>query len=151
MKIQFDETNLLAGAVGEDHGITPAELDQHRGQALEALAGFRKQAETDLIGFPHLPFQAAVIQAVRAYARELRGSFDTVCLVGIGGSALGAWALDCGIRGPHPVQGAHSPQRPRRTAPLPERPGPAGTSGRGRPVHAAGVLPRTVRKFVRPS
>ena len=31
-----------------------------------------------------------------------------MCLVGIGGSALGAWALDCGLRGPHPVQPAFS-------------------------------------------
>jgi glucose-6-phosphate isomerase len=34
-------------------------------------------------------------------------------LIGIGGSALGAWALDCGIRGPHPVQGAFSSTHPR--------------------------------------
>jgi glucose-6-phosphate isomerase len=33
--------------------------------------------------------------------------------VGIGGSALGAWALDCGLRGPHPVQGAFSAKNPR--------------------------------------
>jgi glucose-6-phosphate isomerase len=36
-----------------------------------------------------------------------------VCLVGIGGSALGAWALDCGLRGPHPVQGRFSTKFPR--------------------------------------
>jgi glucose-6-phosphate isomerase len=34
-------------------------------------------------------------------------------VVGIGGSALGAWALDCGMRGPHPVQGAFNAQHPR--------------------------------------
>jgi glucose-6-phosphate isomerase len=50
---------------------------------------------------------------VAKYAASVQGTYDTVCLVGIGGSALGAWALDCGIRGPHPVQGAHSPSRPR--------------------------------------
>jgi glucose-6-phosphate isomerase len=54
-----------------------------------------------------------VIQAIGQYADEARGSFDTVCVAGIGGSALGAWALDCGIRGPHPVQGAFTSQHPR--------------------------------------
>ena len=43
---------------------------------------------------------------------DVRGSYDTVCLVGIGGSALGAWALDCGVRGPHPVQRPYSAASP---------------------------------------
>lgn len=64
-------------------------------------------------GFPHLPFQSAVIKDVAAYAAQARGSYETVCVVGIGGSALGAWALDCGLRGPHPVQGAFTAEHPR--------------------------------------
>jgi glucose-6-phosphate isomerase len=47
------------------------------------------------------------------YAARLRGTYDTVCLLGIGGSALGAWALDCALRGPHPVQKPPSAQHPR--------------------------------------
>jgi glucose-6-phosphate isomerase len=43
----------------------------------------------------------------------VQGSYDTVCVVGIGGSALGSWALDCSMRGPHPVQRAFSPDHPR--------------------------------------
>jgi glucose-6-phosphate isomerase len=43
----------------------------------------------------------------------MKGTYDTVCVVGIGGSALGAWALDCGLRGPHPVQAAHTADNPR--------------------------------------
>ena len=113
MRIQFDETNLLAGMAGDGNGVTRAEIDQNRPRAAEALASFRKQSEEGLYGFPHLPFQPRLIQSCRAYAESLRGSFDTVCLVGIGGSALGAWALDCGIRGPHPVQGAFNPAHPR--------------------------------------
>ena len=104
MNIQFDETNLLAGVVGQANGVTPKEVKDGRKRALDALAAFRKQSESGAYGFPHLPFQTKLIQSVRAYAESVRGSFDTVCLVGIGGSALGAWALDCGLRGPHPVQ-----------------------------------------------
>lgn len=113
MKIQFDETNMLAGMAGEAHGISRSEIGQHQPRALEALAAFRAKSEAHEQGFPHLPFQTETIKEVRAYAESVRGSFDTVCLVGIGGSALGAWALDCGIRGPHPVQGAFSPAHPR--------------------------------------
>lgn len=113
MKIGFDETNLLAGMVGEEHGITPAEWSQNQERAREALSGFRKLSESGEIGFPHLPFQTATVDAVRQYAAEVRKSYESVCLVGIGGSALGAWALDCGMRGPHPVQGSFTPTHPR--------------------------------------
>ena len=113
MKIQFDETNMLAGVAGEAHGISRSEIGQHEKRALDALASFRKQSEANEQGFPHLPFQTETIKEVRAYADSVRGSYDTVCLIGIGGSALGAWALDCGIRGPHPVQGTFSAAHPR--------------------------------------
>ncbi|MGH9662619.1 MAG: glucose-6-phosphate isomerase, partial [Bryobacteraceae bacterium] len=113
MQIRFDETNLLAEMVGETHGVPRALLKAERGRALAALAAFRKRSEKGEYGFPHLPFQQKAIDEVREYARAQRGAFDTVCLVGIGGSALGAWALDCGLRGPHPVQPAFSSKNPR--------------------------------------
>jgi glucose-6-phosphate isomerase len=113
MKLEFDETNLLAEIVGESDGLTRSEIKQNSGKALEALRGFKKASETGLYGFPHLPFQSAVIKDIQKYAADVRGSFESVCLVGIGGSALGAWALDCGLRGPHPVQKAFSKTNPR--------------------------------------
>ncbi|HEY1184604.1 MAG TPA: hypothetical protein VGE89_10500, partial [Bryobacteraceae bacterium] len=113
MNIHFDETNLLADMVGKAHGVTRAEVERAQSKAQKALAGFRKQSEAGLYGFPHLPFQSKVIRAIGRFAAEVRGSYDTVCVVGIGGSALGAWALDCGIRGPHPIQGAFSTGHPR--------------------------------------
>ncbi|MFB3826216.1 MAG: glucose-6-phosphate isomerase [Bryobacteraceae bacterium] len=113
MQIRFDETNLLAEMAGSGNGVTRAEVKSGRKRALQALAGFRKLSEQGRYGFPHLPFQKGVIRSIREYADSVRGSYDAVCLVGIGGSALGAWALDCGLRGPHPVQGAFSTAHPR--------------------------------------
>lgn len=113
MKIQFDDTNLLASMVGESDGLTSSEIKQHTPKALEALRGFRTLSEKGQVGFPHLPFQTRVAKEILGYAGKVRGLYETVCLVGIGGSALGAWALDNGIRGPHPVQGRFSPRHPR--------------------------------------
>jgi glucose-6-phosphate isomerase len=113
VRILFDETNLLAEVVGKGNGISRGEAERSRGKALKALAGFRKQSEAGLYGFPHLPFQTDVIKSVTRFAAKVRGSYNTVCVIGIGGSALGAWALDCGLRGPHPVQGEFTPERPR--------------------------------------
>ncbi len=113
MNIQFDEKNLLADVVGTRDGLTRAEVERAQSKALRALKSFRKQSEQGLYGFPHLPFQEAVIRSAMRHAEEVRGSYDTICVVGIGGSALGVWAIDCGIRGPHPVQGAFTPEHPR--------------------------------------
>src|SRR5581483_938739 len=113
MNIQFDEKNLLADVVGKGNGISRSEIERSESKALKALTAFRKSSEAGKVGFPHLPFKDQVIKEIVKYAAEMRGSFDTVCLVGIGGSALGAWALDCGIRGPHPVQRSGTSERPR--------------------------------------
>ena len=113
MAISFDHSNLLAAMVGEANGLTPAEIKQATPAAWEALASFRKSSDAQTYGFPGLPSQTDVAKSILKYAEEMRGSFDTVCLVGIGGSALGAWALDCGMRGPHPVQRAFSASHPR--------------------------------------
>jgi glucose-6-phosphate isomerase len=60
------------------------------------------------VGFPRLPFQTALIESVRKYAGKVRGGYDAVCLLRIGGSAL-----DCAMCGPHPVQPAFSARNPR--------------------------------------
>jgi len=111
--ITFDEANLMAAMVGEQNGLTPGEVAKTNAAALAALDGFKKLAERGDYGFPHLPFDKAMIQAIQRYAKSKAGTYDTVCVAGIGGSALGAWALDCGLRGPHPVQGAFSTKFPR--------------------------------------
>ncbi|MBL8233795.1 MAG: hypothetical protein JNL98_35180 [Bryobacterales bacterium] len=112
MKIQFDATNLHASMVGE-HGLAPSEIKSNLPAAKAALAQFHQSVKDGKYGFPHLPFQAKEHRDILAYATEVKGTYDTVCLVGIGGSALGAWALDCGLRGPHPVQKAFSAKNPR--------------------------------------
>jgi glucose-6-phosphate isomerase len=113
MAILFDHSNLLAAMVGEENGLTPAEIKQAAPGAREALVSFRKSFDANKYGFPALPYQTDVAKSILKYAAEVRGTFDTVCLIGIGGSALGSWALDCGMRGPHPVQRAFSSANPR--------------------------------------
>ena len=109
--IHFDDTNLIAprGVAG---GVTLSEIQEQRARAEAAAPAFRKIFEAGRkAGFPRLPFEP--VDEILGCAGELRGSYDTVCLAGIGGSALGAWALDCALRGPHPVQRAFSGEHPR--------------------------------------
>lgn len=113
MSIQYDPTNLSAALVGPAHGLSPEEIEKAAPRAVEALEGFRRSFEDGRYGFPSLPFDTQAISEIDGYAKSVAGKYDTICVVGIGGSALGAWALDCGLRGPHPVQPAHSVKNPR--------------------------------------
>jgi glucose-6-phosphate isomerase len=110
MGITFDENNLLASRVGDEHGVTGDEIQKAAPAALEALRAFRKSADQGTYGFPQLPFQTSSIRSIIDYAKQVDGTYDTVCVVGIGGSALGAWALDCAMHGPHPVQAKGHPR-----------------------------------------
>jgi glucose-6-phosphate isomerase len=112
MNISFDSRNLLSEMVGE-HGLTRSEIKQSTSKAADALRGFKKLVEEGKQGFPDLPFQTQVAKDIVNFAGSVRGTYDTVCLVGIGGSALGAWAIDNAMRGPHPVQPAFSKKNPR--------------------------------------
>ncbi|HYI95467.1 MAG TPA: hypothetical protein VEX68_18140 [Bryobacteraceae bacterium] len=110
MSIHLDEKNLLASRVGKLHGVTGEEINGATPAALEALSSFKRSSEQGHYGFPQLPLQTSTIRSISDYAKKLRGSFDTVCVVGIGGSALGAWALDCAMHGPHPIQAKTHPR-----------------------------------------
>ncbi len=113
MSIQFDPINLLASMAGAKHGLDPAEIQAAQPLALDALDAFRNSFDQGLYGFPALPSQGRLLKDITSCAASLAGSYDTVCVAGIGGSALGAWALDCALRGPHPVQAVHSVRNPR--------------------------------------
>jgi len=113
MSIHYDPINLSAQMVGAAHGLTAAQVAEAAPRAAAALAGFRASFEAGRYGFPALPDDKELISAIVQYAKSAAGEFDTVCVVGIGGSALGAWALDCGLRGPHPLQKAFSTKNPR--------------------------------------
>ncbi|MCS7313997.1 MAG: glucose-6-phosphate isomerase [Bryobacterales bacterium] len=113
MKIRFDETNLLAPMVGEAHGISASEYRSQLRRGPDVVRAFRKLVDRGEVGFPTLPYQKGVLKQIQTFARKVRGSFDSICLLGIGGSALGAWALDCALRGPHPLQKPFSKAHPR--------------------------------------
>ena len=104
LPIHFDYRNT--GLTENDFGL---------GEATDALGALRDRVDAGEIGFPHLGDDRGTAAAIAEFARDLRRSTDTVFVVGIGGSALGAYALDVALRGPHPVQvdKRGKPARPR--------------------------------------
>jgi glucose-6-phosphate isomerase len=99
--IRFNAQNVLKSAVGE-HGIEPSDLDTKA--ALDALIAFRARVDSGEVGFPNLPLDQNTAKEVEKFASSLRRDMEAVLVLGIGGSALGPYALDSAIRGPHPVQ-----------------------------------------------
>lgn len=100
-ELQFTYENALAARVGKD-GIASTDINLKAAEA--AQEAFRGRVESGTIGFPLLPDDTKTAAAITEFADDLRGQVDDILLVGIGGSALGAYALDVAIRGPHPVQ-----------------------------------------------
>ncbi len=97
----FDFTNALQERVGAD-GL--AETDFVSGAGAAAVEAFRARVTSNEIGFPNLPNDRGAARAITEFADDLRPKIDDVLVLGIGGSALGACALDAALRGPHPLQ-----------------------------------------------
>ena len=98
--IRIDYTKMMAACIGPEHGIRPAELRgiARRGRSAAQAVGAAVRAGG--LGFAKLPFAGAVADEVRRVADEIAGEVDTLVVLGIGGSALGAAALHAALAHP---------------------------------------------------
>jgi glucose-6-phosphate isomerase len=103
LPITFNYDNTLERAVG-DEGLRVQDLKSAQASASAAVEAVRGRVDAGEIGFPLLADDNDTLKAVQQFANSMRSKIDDVLLVGIGGSALGPYALDVAIRGPHPVQ-----------------------------------------------
>jgi glucose-6-phosphate isomerase len=91
MAIRIDYTNMLAGAVSG--GIPMNAWEAAQRDFHTAHAAVKDLRGTGALGFLDLPRDRALHDQSRAFAKQVRGRFDDVVLLGIGGSALGPIAL----------------------------------------------------------
>ncbi|MEW6071594.1 MAG: glucose-6-phosphate isomerase [Planctomycetota bacterium] len=98
--IRFDYTNVMAEAVGEEHGLTDAELAGMAPRSAAALEAVLARRARDLrwLDLPHLDEAA---RGIADYAQSVYGRFENVCVLGIGGSALGNIALQTALNSPY--------------------------------------------------
>jgi glucose-6-phosphate isomerase len=92
MTVRLDLNGLLAAAAGAD-GLAEsdlADLEPMLARVRDDIAG-RRTAGT--LAFADLPHKRDDVRRVLDLAGEVRGEFDTLVVLGIGGSALGARAL----------------------------------------------------------
>jgi glucose-6-phosphate isomerase len=96
--IRLDYTNVMSSAVGE-HGLTESELTAMSAPSQRALEAVLARRSQDL-RWLDLPYRDDVRRTINDYATSVRGRFENVCVLGIGGSALGTTALQTALNGP---------------------------------------------------
>ena len=98
MSIRLDFSNMMAAAVG---GGVSEELWAGAAERFRAAhAAVAASHAEGVLGFLVRPDDARLHDAVRAYAGRVRGRYDDVVVLGIGGSALGPIALRTALRPP---------------------------------------------------
>ncbi len=91
-RVTIDYTNIMSDSVGEEHGITEEELKSAAEAAAAIHQDIEKKREKREIGFLDLPYQnlTRIFQLSSSCGKDI----ETVVVLGIGGSALGARALE---------------------------------------------------------
>ena len=103
--IRIDFANCLADRVGA-HGLDPASLAKGSASVRRASAIAQDLAHTRGAGWerwrllPFDPVRSDHLREVRAAAERCAGRFDTMIVLGIGGSALGNIALHAALNQP---------------------------------------------------
>jgi len=117
--LKLDYSNCLAERIGPSHGLDAAFLDS-RGEAAKAILALTGKLQASRgkgwerwreLAFE--PMRSAHLGAVNDAVAACTGKFDTMVVLGIGGSALGNIALHHALN--HPLH---------NYLPAPERPGP---------------------------
>jgi len=88
----IDYRNATAHAVGEEHGVTDAELDGIAPKVAAEHARIDQEHDSKVQRWQDLPDNTALADEISAFATDARGRFTDVILIGIGGSSLGAIA-----------------------------------------------------------
>jgi glucose-6-phosphate isomerase len=89
--ISIDFTNMMASAV--ENGVTDAEWEEARGAFADVHKGVDALRAQDVADFMNLPRNAPLLQQSIDFAARVRGRYEDVVILGIGGSALGPIAL----------------------------------------------------------
>src|SRR4051812_12641411 len=87
-QINFDYANMLSGKLA-GRGVSPESLQGFRDRFQKAHADIQRANLAGEIGFFKLPRERDVLRDILPFAEKTGQAFDTVVVLGIGGSALG--------------------------------------------------------------
>ncbi|MDQ3239331.1 MAG: hypothetical protein M3P33_02290, partial [bacterium] len=95
-QLKYDYSLMFDEAIG-DNGISDTEIDQ----TLEKIINIRNLNFKDktTLGFMKLPYDAELVSVINEKVNKYRLRFDTLLVLGIGGSDLGARAVIAALGG----------------------------------------------------
>ncbi len=99
-RIVLDYNHMMSGALG-GRGISESLLQQYAQRFKEIHAQVDEQRQRGEIGFYKLTEPGELLREIRNFADGIGQVFDTVVVLGIGGSALGTLALQHALLKPH--------------------------------------------------
>ncbi len=93
--LEVNYSGAMAPVLGKS-GISIKQLKSYGKIARRAVEKLISQRRSGQIGFADLPYDRKNALKIKRFAQTLRGKFDSMVVIGIGGSALGTSALiDC--------------------------------------------------------
>jgi glucose-6-phosphate isomerase len=96
MTLNLDYSNMLISPGGLDEAMLTARSSAE--SLASALRGFDQLRRDGTVGFADLPENKSLLEQATRYAASVRGKYDDVVILGIGGSALGPIALRTALR-----------------------------------------------------
>ena len=100
MRLTLDYTNMLSAAAG-GRGIDSKALVDFAPTFARAQADLEQGRTSRQLGFLELPYEIALTDQIAAFADGVGQAFETVVVLGIGGSSLGTLALQQALAKPH--------------------------------------------------
>ncbi len=91
--IKLDYNYFMEDFIGSEHGITEKELSSQLPEAEKALERMEREKSQGSLGFLEITGDKDLVEDIRRYKNACGSRFDTIALIGIGGSALGPQAL----------------------------------------------------------
>ncbi len=102
--INFDWKNADSSVVGTEHGLNiKKEFETYRGRIAEAVSGLysSKDVEGNWLKWMNLGYNQEIIGEINEYAASVKGKFDNLLVLGIGGSSLGGICITEAILKPY--------------------------------------------------
>ncbi len=105
MALRYDYLNMMRNRVGSE-GVAPEELQALSGLLEQAKHALKKRRDDGSLGFFDVPKRRPSKRAMEKLLAGLDKEVDTLLVIGIGGSILGAQALDQALTGlKYPARG----------------------------------------------
>lgn len=92
-QIRYDYTNVMASAVGEENGLTDAQLNEALTIHAQLPARLEELRASGGADYMNLPYDRALADSIARLAQDKRAQFENFVVVGIGGSSLGNRAV----------------------------------------------------------